>query len=248
VSIWLPLASATSLGICLILAYRWQQKMRLLAIQSYRNRYRQLVAYFEHLTLAANEMGSQIEQVKDDRVLRTYQECLERLERLLRKMKATSPFGRSPDSLETVLRVTNDLRRRMHSVQQAFREHLSLPTETGLAEGKQATTEGDDRHCYFCSRPRIGASSRDFRQSKIQLHEQEKRVWGCKTCCDELEATGKVRVLFFRRDGQPVHWRQVDDYQPAEEYWSLNDAKKKGRMTHLEVVRPNQNEDPKLPN
>lgn len=237
-SFWLPIISAIGFGVCLLQAFRWQQRVRLLALQSYRHRYSQLVVYFEHLVLAANEIGAKTSQIEDKKLLKGYQDCLDILEKLLKTMRKIAPFGNSSAPLEPLLKHTNDLRKKMHQIQQDFK--ILLVRESGLSEEpiERNPTEDDERNCYFCSRPRIGTAAYGFRKAKMQLHGKDRLVWGCKICCDELEVTGKVRVLFFKQGGRPVHWRQIEDYQPTEEYWGLNDSRKKGKITHLEVVRP----------
>lgn len=97
-------------------------------------------------------------------------------------------------------------------------------------------TRRADAFCHFCSRPKTGHNADDFAFVRIKLSGVEDSVLGCVICRKRLDATGKVKVLFFRKDGKPVHWREVKDYRPSEQYWNLNAEEKQGRISHLRLV------------
>src|SRR5262249_11693130 len=73
--------------------------------------------------------------------------------------------------------------------------------------------------CYFCSRPVV---ANRFSLVKVKIDGQVKEVSGCKICKDELESSKKVKVLYFMKDGQPIHWSEVPDYKPSEDFWNIN--------------------------
>jgi hypothetical protein len=116
----------------------------------------------------------------------------------------------------------------------------ALKASTFEAKKKPATTG-----CYFCSRPVL---ANRFSQVKVKIDGQVKEVMSCKICKEELESTKKVKVLYFMKDGHPVHWSQVPDYKPSEDFWNINkpgqpQAVQKTRK--LELVRSTQDDAPK---
>ena len=53
----------------------------------------------------------------------------------------------------------------------------------------------------------------------------------------ELEATKKVKVLYFLKEGRPVHWAEVSDYHPSEDFWNINHRDAVQKVRHLELIQ-----------
>ena len=77
----------------------------------------------------------------------------------------------------------------------------------------------DVKGCYFCSRP---FDANDFQIVKTKIHSVTIKVWGCRVCRGQLKKDRKVKVLYFLKKGQPVHWQHVKEYTPSNDFWNLN--------------------------
>lgn len=236
---WVPLTTAIALGLLVAILHMWHQRRQLGGAKSYRARFVQLVAQLDTVTTSVNQLGGQVRQVKDSKLLDYYEGTLRILETLLTAVRRIPPFGTEPSQLDSAFFLVRDCRHRVGRTQQAFQdalrgrevrlEELYGQSDLGRA-GSKALPEPTG--CYFCSRPVIASR---FAKVKVKIDGEIKEVTSCKVCKDELESTKKVKVLYFMKEGKPVHWSEVADYHPSEDFWNINkrDAVMKTRKLEL---------------
>jgi hypothetical protein len=234
---WIPLASAVALGLFVALLHVWHQRRQNGAAKTYRARFVQLVAQLDTLTGAVNQLAEQVPQVTDPKVLDFYESTLRILETLLSAVRRIPPFGDDPGSLESAFFLVRDCRQRTGRTQQAFQDVLRGKTvrlDALYGAGKEAPRP---QGCYFCSRPLVISR---YANVKVRIDSEVRDVASCKICKEELETTKKVKVLYFMKAGKPVHWSEVADYVPSEDFWNINrkDAVMKTRKLELIVTQP----------
>jgi hypothetical protein len=237
---WVPLATAVVLSLVVFLLHFWHQRRQLDEAKAYRARFVQLVAQLETVTTTVNRLEAHVRSIKEPKLLDYYEGTLRILETLLGAVRKLPPFGSDTGSLESAFYLVKDCRHRVGRTQQAFQDSMrgrEVKLEELYGHGKKSI---DQTGCYFCSRPVI--SSR-FSKVKVKIDGDVREVMSCKICREELETTKKVKVLYFMKDGRPVHWSQMPDYHPSEDFWNINkrDAIRKTRK--LELVHTNP--DPK---
>jgi hypothetical protein len=246
--LWVPFATALVLGLVVLGLHFVQQRRQVRDAKSYRGRFIQLVAQLETLTRAANALEVQVRGVKDPRVLDYYEGTLKVLETLLAAVRKIPPFGADPSGLDSAFFLVRDCRERLGRTQQAFQDAVRgravnlealhgapVATKRGTSEKRAAMTG-----CYFCSRPVI---VNRFSQVKVKIDGQVKEVMSCKVCKEELETTKKVKVLYFMKDGHPIHWSSIPDYKPSEDFWNINkpgQGQPVQKSRRLEIVRSPQ--------
>lgn len=233
---WVPLTTAVALGLFVIALHMWHQRRQLGDAKSYRARFVQLVAQLDTVTTSVNHLGGQVRQVKDSKLLDYYEGTLRILETLLSAVRKIPPFGTDPSQLDSAFFLVRDCRHRVGRTQQAFQDALrgrevrleDLYGQAGLARQKP-----ESAGCYFCSRPVIASR---FANVKVRIDGDIKEVMSCKVCKDELESTKKVKVLYFMKDGKPVHWSEIGDYSPSEDFWNINKRDTILKTRKLELV------------
>ena len=235
---WVPLTAAAGLGLLVVVLHLWHQQRQLNETKSYRARFIQLVAQLETVTASVNHLGEQAKAIRDVKVLDYYESTLRILETLLAAVRRIPPFGAESSSLDSAFFLVRDCRQRVGRTQQAFQDALrgkDVKLEALYGRGKSAKVQPSG--CYFCSRPILAGR---FSQVKVKIDGAVKEVTSCNVCKDELEATKKVKVLYFMKDGNPVHWSEVSDYVPSEDFWNINkrDAVMKTRKLELVHTQP----------
>jgi len=235
--IWIPLIAACLLALCLGAVHLWHERSQRNTARVYRARFIQLVSQLDSITIVVNNLGGHASRVKDSKVLDYYESNLRILETLLMSIKRLPPFGSVPGHLDPAFALAKDLRDRVQRTQRAFRSAL-LGKEVKLQELVGAV--GASSGCYFCSRPMI---SNRFSKVKVKIDGDVKDVVSCKICRSELETTKKVKVLYFMKNERPVHWSEVTDYVPSEDFWSINKRKPVRKETRLELVHSDNTRD-----
>jgi hypothetical protein len=229
--LWVPLATACLLGAVVVVLHLMTARRQQDGTRIYRAKYVQLVSQLDSITASANHLGGHLERIADPKILDYYEGTLKILETLLSAIRKLPPFGKEPTDLNPAFFLTQDCRDRIFKAQKAFRAHLrgkSVNTQQLFGQkGPKATG------CYFCSRPVV---ANKFSKVKVKLDGDVKEVFSCSICRRELETTKKVKVLYFMKGGAPVHWSQVGDYAPNEDYWNINKHKPVRKTRHLELV------------
>lgn len=243
---WLSLVTAVLLAILVLILQGWQRRRRADHAKIYRARFVQLVAQLDTVTRTANQLEMLARTVRQPKLLDYYEGCLRLLENLLYAVSKLEPFGTEPAALDAAFFLVKDLRSRIGRAQQAFQDAI---------RGRQIRWDdlyGANRSkspvyplptgCYFCSRPVIVDR---FSKVKVRLDGQVREVVSCRICREELETTKKVKVLYFMKNGRPVHWSEVQDYAPSEDFWNINQREPVRKTTKLELIytKPTQSLD-----
>ncbi len=242
---WLPFITAgVVLGLGYLL-YTWQRQRQISGAQAYRKRFLQVVTQLETSTKSMTDIASSLELLqvrfgtkKDpalSKVLDFYEANLVLLETVLVAARKLEPFGIHPGGLDSALFLIRDLRERVGRLELAVRKLLGGdPVELdSLLSQSPEHLRAEAKGCYFCSRPVIADKQAEVR---VRLDGEVRQVHGCKVCRDELAATRKVKVLHFMIDGKPVHWSQVSDYRPNEDFWGINQEQPSVTKRHLALV------------
>jgi hypothetical protein len=234
---WVPLATAFALSLFVFALHYWHQRRQVDEARTYRARFVQLVAQLDTVTATVNRLEAHVPQVKEPKLLDYYEGTLRILETLLGAVRKLPPFGTDPSALDAAFFLVKDCRHRVGRTQQAFQDALrgrNIKLEDLYGQPNKTEATG----CYFCSRPVI---ANRFSQVKVRIDGEVKEVMSCKVCREELETTKKVKVLYFMKEGQPVHWSLVADYLPSEDFWNIN-KRDVVRKTHkLELVHSSSN-------
>ncbi len=232
VMLWLPLTTALAFGLLVVALHFWQQRRQMSEAKTYRARFIQLVAQLDTVTHGVNQLATHVKQVKETKLLDYYESTLKILETLLAAVRRIPPFGEDPGALDSAFFLVRDCRARIGRTHQAFQDALrgrDVKFEELYGHGKSPMSTG----CYFCSRPVV---ENRFSQVKVKLDGAIKQVMSCKICKDELESTKKVKVLYFLKDGKPIHWSDVGDYLPSEDFWNINKRDTILKTRHLELI------------
>ena len=221
---WAPLIAAGLIGVIVLMLHGVHQRRQTVGAKAYRRRFMQIVAQLELITAGVNQLGVQLHQVKEPRLLDYCERTLRILETLLSTLGKIAPFGTDPAPLDAVAFLVKDCRQRVGRIAKAFNAirrgevpDLSELSGHEISGGAKAALKVSG--CYFCSRPILVER---FAEVKVRLDGAVKAVISCKVCRDQLAENRKVKVLHFIQEGQPVHWSQMADYQPSEDYWSIN--------------------------
>lgn len=237
--IWVPLATAVLVALLVLLLQVWQRRRRSAGAKRYRARFVQLVAQLDTVTRTVNQLEMLARSVREPKLLDYYEGTLRLLENLLQAVTKLQPFGAEPAALDAAFFLVKDLRGRAGRTQQAFQDALrgrAIRWDElfgGAGKAGAAASMPLPTGCYFCSRPVIADR---FSKVKVRLDGQVREVVSCRICREELEATKKVKVLYFMKEGRPVHWSEVKDYSPSEDFWNINKRDPIHKSTKLELV------------
>lgn len=233
---WIPLLTAGVLAVLFGALYFWHQKKQFSVANNYRDRYVQLVAQLDTLTGSVNYLGTTVNSVREPKLLDYYESTLRILETLLAAITKIPAFGADPSVLDSAFYLVRDCRHRVGRTQQAFQDHLrgrNVKVDELYGLKRKAEQLPKATGCYFCSRPMI---ANRFSKVKVKLESKTMEVVSCRICKEELENTKKVKVLYFMKEGRQVHWSEVKDYQPSEDFWNINKRDAVMKTTKLELV------------
>lgn len=229
---WVPLITGCLLGLVLLQFHGWQQRKDIDKTKIYRARYMQLVSQLESMTMAVNRLAEYMPRVKESKILDYYESCLKTLELILGATKSYAPFGHDPSTLNSALYLVKDCRSRIDRTYKAFADSVrgkNVSLDALYGRNKKLSPTG----CYFCSRPLMVTKTFN---TKVKIDGEIKKVICCSICKDELDHTKKVKVLFFMKDGKQVHWSELPDYKPTEDFWNLNNKNKNNKNKRLTLI------------
>ena len=228
--VWVPLITAAVISLGLLTALVWQRRQQRNGVQLYRIRFLTLVDQLDGLTVSVNRLGRIAQKVGEPKLLDYYEATLTLMEILLQAINEVAPYGRDPASLDSAFHLVKDTKKRLTRIQMGFADTLKgRPLKKNDLYDRPSSPLG----CYFCSRPKI---AQRFSKVRVRLDGKVREVASCEICKGELKQTKKVKVLYFMKDGQPVHWSDVSDYQPNQEYWLINHRTPIIRTRHLELI------------
>lgn len=233
---WVPIATGFGFAAVVLILHVWQRNRQVDGARVYRARFVQLVSQLDNTANQAHILGSQMIRVFDERLLEYFENTLKIFETLLGAIAQLPPFGEEPAHLGSAFFLARDCQKRLERTQEAVRNALSgkdiIWDDLYLSDSKGPGSLSV-RGCFFCSRPYIAER---FTHVKAKIDGNIREVVSCNICKEELEKTKKVKVLYFMRDDKPVHWMDVADYQPSEDYWDINQRGGIRKTKHLELV------------
>ncbi len=216
-----PLLSAVLIAALMIFLHLWNQSRSTSRSLTYRSNYLVLLAVAERVVQKINQLAPVAEHVKEEKLLDLYEGAIKLVENLLSAMQRLPHFGQDGASVRSGLVLARECESRVDRVYDNFKSSL----EGGPFEMSRwlPAWKGPDllevKGCYFCSKP---PHVDQFRQVRTKINGIVVSVWGCQACRDELKQTGKAKVLYFTRGGQPIHWSHVKEYKPTQDFWGLN--------------------------
>ena len=233
---WLPFVSAGAIGVGLWALQLTQQHLRVGQTKTYRAKYIQLISQLDALALGAGQLEPEAVRSKDDKLLDYFESCLRILETLISAISRIPAFGGEVSQLNSGFFLIKDCRLRLQRLGRSFvEESKGKKVDLDFLYGRSKKGQGAAAlGCYFCSRPHIASQ---FSQVRVKIDDETREVLSCNVCRDELKFTKKVKVLFLMRDGKPVHWSEVPNYKPSEDYWNINKRNSIRRETRLELVK-----------
>jgi hypothetical protein len=213
----------------------WQKKRQITQAKAYRLKYVQLLALLEQTTDRLNSLSRSSSLIGDDRLVTFYESTIKIFETLLEAIRHLPAFSAELAQIKSAWILAEDCSERVSKIEVAFKSHLegaSLPDtffDILPKNGKLASKIG----CYFCSRPFV---QNRFSMVRVRVETEVKHVAACHICKEELETTKKIKVLYFMKNGKPVHWSEVEDYTPIEDFWDINKRNPLRKERRLELV------------
>ncbi len=232
---FVSIASAVAIALFLGLLAVWQRRRQVMGAKKYRLRYIQLLAKLDRVTGQLTEYEGIFRKFKNPLLLDYYESTLRIFETLLEALKQVPPFATDPKELDAAYFLALDCSDRASRIDQGLKELSSgRPFDGSLLEPPRTEKKTlAPLGCYFCSRPFVEDR---FSQVRVRIEDEVRQVTACRVCQEELETTKKIKVLYFMKDGKPVHWSKIADYVPAEDFWNLNQRQPVRKSRHLELV------------
>lgn len=232
---YVSIIAAFCVSLLWALIFVWQKKRQITHAKAYRLKYVQLLALLEQITDRLNLLGQSLPTSIDPKLITFYEGTLKVFEALLEAIRHLPGFSTEISQVKSASILAEDCSERVLKIESGLKSFLDgkpLPEsffDDSLISRKKQTRNG----CYFCSRPFVKNA---FSMVRVRVEAEVKHVPACHVCKDELETTKKIKVLYFMKNGKPVHWSEVDDYMPIEEYWDINKKNSRGRERRLELV------------
>lgn len=205
-----------------------------------KNSFKSLVAMLDIMVHKVNKIEPLLEHLSDERILVCYEEVLgiiEEIGELLLTMKRAAPPASDADTILNLMSKCDKLINEIY-----FKTKVSI--EGNKIKYTSLLDWSDDapaiiKGCYFCSKPFERSS---FRIISVKIQGVEVPIAGCDICSRGLKLRKKVKVLYFKRNGQTLHWSQFNDYTPSKDYWNLNKRGWDQDKAKLELVYPSSPE------
>ncbi len=227
---WFLIILTTLSGGLVYLLTKWQARRS--RSKDQKNRYNQLVTHLDEITFLANQLAPIAQDVKAKNLLDYYESSLKMIETLLETMRFVKSDDSDHSNLNAAFFLANDCKKRLMQLKKAFRNDLKgKPVASDVFLAKPQVPE--EVGCYFCSRP---TQSDPSAKVKVRIEGVVKEVDSCPICKKELKASKKVNVLHFVKDGKTLHWSEVDDYIPSEDYWNINQKSQESSEKKLKLV------------
>jgi hypothetical protein len=148
-------------------------------------------------------------------ILKSFEKLVSDFERILLRFRDLPRFSTDLKTLDSILKLVREIKQRGSEMQLHLAELLSHQSPTS---SEKMSAKG----CYFCSSPPVRTA---LKSTKVKIDAKVVTVDGCETCRTALKNGKKIKVLFFQKDGQQVHWSDLDEYRPSAEYFSINAGK-----------------------
>lgn len=204
----------------------------------YRTKYLKLVKRLERLVLKLNHLNQITLKIKDFKLLEQYESFISLIENILIIMNKVKPFDTDLQILNSVNMLIIEGEKRIYLLHKIFLNCLQN-SKKFLSDKIEFKEIYIPIGCYFCSRP---FPYNGFSKVRIKIDGMVKEVYSCDICKYTLEKEKSVKVLFFIKDGKPLHWSEVEEYNPIKNYWDLNNPQRFMKTTKLELIRTNNHD------
>lgn len=181
---------------------------------NYRRLFIQIVTKTQNSVTLLNRMKDLMEHLEEPKLLKNYEECLEIQKVMLEALVKTHHYGIEQKHLRHSYQMADILEQRVRTC-------FARVKDTLQQQGKALELgQGKVRGCYFCSRPYLIGR---FKVVATRVSGVVVKVSSCPWCHAELMSVGKVRVLYFKRGEERVHWSKINEYDPEQDFWQLHD-------------------------
>lgn len=217
----------------MVAAFFWSERRRRGAFRNAHVRMEDLMARFDEIAARLNDLAPVAAKIRDPKVLQYYEQSLGLFEKLLSLIHAIPDFRQEPASMRAALHLAKECSDRTDRIAKALDAALSGDSlDYGALYGWKRRPR-EILGCFFCSRPYEAPT---FRIVGTKVAGRRIHAYACAVCRERLERERKADVLYFKKDGQPVHWTQVAEYKPSSDYWDLNAGARARSLGPLEVV------------
>jgi len=187
-------------------------------------RYRGALGELDQARKLLIQLLDSVSKTSDVSILKSFEKLVSDFERILLRFRDLPRFSTDLKALESILKLVREVKQRATEVQM----HLAqLNPNIGASDQERLSAKG----CYFCSSPPVRTP---LKSTKVKIESKVVTVDGCETCRNALKDGKKIKVLFFQKDGQQIHWSELDEYRPSAEYFSIN----AGRASKNEDAKP----------
>lgn len=209
----------------LVMNSRSNRRQRQQAV-GYRGRYVQMVASLDQLVRRVRHLVDQGGQKGDDTHLDHLEGTVLMMETLLQVFRGIRPLGGDMNHLYQAGLMIRELEKRVKETEGLLPARLSA---------RRAAAGGPVPGCWFCSRPWIAGL---FSQIRVgRAGEDQRPVYSCHFCRDELRYTGRIRTLYLPREGRLVHWTEAGFYRPDRDFWRIEELNPVYKRPEMELVR-----------
>jgi hypothetical protein len=144
--------------------------------------------------------------------LELYERAVQDFERLLISMRAIPLSNPNFDLIKAASLLVKNSTKQIERLQARIVE----AKQAGMTSNKTTTRMAG---CYFCSKPAV---SEPLRRVRLKIDGETKQVIGCLVCRTAMKQNRTAKVLFFNKNGQSLHWSQIEDFKPEESYFQIN--------------------------
>jgi hypothetical protein len=218
-----PLFISLALGIVILALQRQDSNRSRRASYRFLQLYKAQLAELDRIRMDLIKIFERLStEAPSEPNLQLYEKSVQDFERLLIGIKAIPLSNPNFDLIKAsnlLVKNTQKKIERLHSqMLEAKRKGVtSVRPPAGMAG------------CYFCSKPAV---SEPLRRIRVKIDGETKPVLGCLVCRTAMKQNRTAKVLFFNKNGQSVHWSQIEDFKPEESYFLINSAKPKELGRH----------------
>ena len=213
----IPLLISVVLGIVILALQRQDSQRRRRANYRFLQHYRAQIADLDRIRTKLLQIFDKLSQLRaGEAELQLYEKAVTDFERLLIGMRSIPLSSPNFDLIKASDVLIKATKRNVDRLLQSLEGNK--PAISATKKSFELTG------CYFCSKPAI---SEPLRRIRVKIDGETRNVLGCLVCRTAMKQNRTAKVLFFNKNGQSVHWSQIEDFKPEESYFLINSAKAK---------------------
>lgn len=246
---WHWVASLLLLGIALLASYGLVRVVRGRRHISTRRLHLQQIARLEKLVAELNHYGNLLAKAKIDNslILDAYETTLHRVEALLKSVRQIPNLQQNHKALQQLEPLIGSCEKQFNLFKKSLRRNTrQLRKIADWVDGLVSRNHADMiqeqvRGCFFCSRP---FTAHFFAEIRIKFQDEPQKVWACHSCKDELKVKGELPVLYFRHEGEIIHWSKHPEYDPLRHFGNVKGVSKYQPRPQLKLVKSDEDPPP----